>query len=42
LKIGFRDDRSVEVLEGLAASEGVIVPGKTALSDGMPIQVDAR
>lgn len=42
LKIGFRDDRNVEVLDGLGAGDGVIVPGKTPLSDGIPVPVDAR
>lgn len=38
IKIGFNDGKNVEVTEGLAASDSVILVGKKTLSDGMAIQ----
>jgi membrane fusion protein (multidrug efflux system) len=42
LKIGFNDGAFVEVIEGIAATDQVILAGKTAMSDGMAIQVAAQ
>jgi len=39
LQIGFNDDVSVEVLNGLSTSDQVIVVGKLTLVDGAPITV---
>jgi membrane fusion protein, multidrug efflux system len=39
IKVGFNDGKSVEVLEGLNASEAVALPGKAKLSDGQPVRV---
>jgi membrane fusion protein, multidrug efflux system len=39
IKVGFNDGKSVEVLEGLNASEAVALPGKAKLSDGQPVWV---
>jgi membrane fusion protein (multidrug efflux system) len=38
LKVGFNDGAKVEVLEGLASSDSVILVGKRAFTDGQPIQ----
>ncbi len=38
IKIGFKDDKNVEVLEGLTANDAVILVGKLSLSNGQPIQ----
>jgi len=38
LKIGFNDGAKVEVLEGLAPSDSVILVGKRTFTDGQPIQ----
>jgi multidrug efflux pump subunit AcrA (membrane-fusion protein) len=42
LKIGFNDGTVVEVQEGIAATDTVILGGKTPLTDGMAIQVAAK
>jgi RND family efflux transporter MFP subunit len=43
LKIGFNDGDRVEVLEGIAPNDSIILAGKLPLSDGAPIKVtDAR
>ncbi|MEO6516703.1 MAG: efflux RND transporter periplasmic adaptor subunit [Steroidobacteraceae bacterium] len=42
LKIGFNDGMVVEVQEGIAATDTVILAGKTPLTDGMAIQVAAK
>jgi multidrug efflux pump subunit AcrA (membrane-fusion protein) len=39
IKTGFEDDTSVEVLDGLAPDQPVVVLGKQALQDGQPVQV---
>ena len=39
IKIGFNDGKNIEVLEGLGASDTVIVAGKLKLSDGQAVQV---
>ncbi len=39
VKTGFRDDSSVEILEGLAADQGVILAGVTPPVDGQPVRV---
>jgi membrane fusion protein (multidrug efflux system) len=39
VKIGFNDGSKVEVLEGLAATEQVILAGKRSLADGQKIQI---
>ena len=41
IKTGFSDGQNVEVLEGLDASEAVIVAGKLKLSNGQVVQVAA-
>ena len=41
IKIGFNDGKNVEVLEGLAPAETVILAGKLKLSDGQAVQVAA-
>ena len=41
IKIGFNDGKNVEVLEGLAPTETVILAGKLKLSDGQAVQVAA-
>jgi membrane fusion protein (multidrug efflux system) len=42
IKIGFNDGKMVEVQEGLAANERVILAGKTPMSDGLTIQTVAK
>ena len=42
LKIGFNDGERVEVLDGVAPSDNIILTGKLALSDGAPIKVTAQ
>src|SRR5439155_26610800 len=39
LKTGFEDDTSVEVLDGLALDQPVILLGKQSLQDGQPVKV---
>jgi len=39
IKTGFEDDASVEVLDGLAPDQPVIVLGKQSLQDGQPVNV---
>ena len=39
VKVGFEDGESVEILEGVAAYDTVILPGKLALADGQPVKV---
>ena len=39
LKTGFEDDMSVEVLDGLALDQPVILRGKQSLQDGQPVKV---
>lgn len=41
IKIGFNDGNNVEVLEGLASSDAVILTGKLKLSSGQAVQVAA-
>ena len=41
LKIGFNDGKNVEVLEGLDASDAVILAGELKLSNGQAVQVAA-
>lgn len=41
LKIGFNDGTQVEVLEGVTATESVLLPGKRSLSDGQAIRITA-
>jgi membrane fusion protein (multidrug efflux system) len=42
LRIGFKDDRNVEVLEGLEATNAVILVGKLTLANAMPVHVVER
>jgi membrane fusion protein (multidrug efflux system) len=42
IKVGFNDGKEVEVLEGLSASDTVILAGKLKLSDGQAVQVAAQ
>ena len=39
IKVGFNDGKNVEVLDGLGASDTVILAGKLKLSDGQAVQV---
>jgi membrane fusion protein (multidrug efflux system) len=39
VKLGFEDDQAVEILDGLAGNETVILTGKLVLADGQPVQV---
>jgi membrane fusion protein (multidrug efflux system) len=41
IKIGFKDGKNVEVIEGLAVGDPIILGGKLKLSDGQPVQVAA-
>jgi membrane fusion protein, multidrug efflux system len=41
IKIGFNDGQNVEVLEGLAVGDAVILAGKLKLSNGQTVQVAA-
>ena len=41
IKIGLKDAKNVEVLEGLGAEEPIILAAKLKLSDGRPVQVAA-
>jgi RND family efflux transporter MFP subunit len=42
ISIGFNDGKVVEVREGLAAADSVLISPKTPLSDGMPIQATTK
>lgn len=42
IKIGFNDGKVVEVKEGIAASDSVLVPEKAPLSDGAAIQAVSK
>jgi membrane fusion protein (multidrug efflux system) len=42
LKVGFNDGQNVEVLEGLNASDAVILAGRIKLSNGQPVQAAAQ
>jgi membrane fusion protein (multidrug efflux system) len=39
VQLGMNDDRSTEILSGVAAGEQVVVVGQNGLRDGAPIQV---
>jgi membrane fusion protein (multidrug efflux system) len=39
IQIGFNDGANVEVSNGLAGSEQVILPGNLALADGAPVTI---
>jgi membrane fusion protein, multidrug efflux system len=39
VKVGFEDAKSVEILEGVTATETVILTGKLTLNDGQPVKV---
>jgi len=39
VRVGFEDGKSVEILEGVAAGETVILAGKIALTEGQPVKV---
>ena len=39
VKLGFVDGTSAEILEGVAATDRIIVIGKQALADGQPVRV---
>ena len=41
VKLGFNDGANVEITEGLADGEGVIVPGKVPPADGQPVKPEA-
>ena len=41
VKLGFNDGANVEILEGLADGEAVIVPGKVPPADGQPVKLEA-
>jgi membrane fusion protein (multidrug efflux system) len=38
MKVGFEDGKHVEILEGMNASETVILTGKLTLTDGQPVK----
>jgi membrane fusion protein (multidrug efflux system) len=42
LRIGFNDGKMVEVQEGIAATDSVILVGKTLISDGMAIRASDK
>jgi hypothetical protein len=37
VKVGFEDDKAVEVSDGLTAGSEVILAGKTPLADSQPV-----
>jgi membrane fusion protein (multidrug efflux system) len=39
IRVGFNDGKSVEVLDGMGATDKVILAGKLKLSDGQAVQV---
>ena len=39
VKAGFRDDASVEILEGLAPDQAVVLAGPNPPTDGQPVTV---
>jgi RND family efflux transporter MFP subunit len=39
IKIGFNDGVHVEILGGISGDEQVLIPGKTPLTDGAPVQI---
>jgi hypothetical protein len=39
VQVGFEDGKSVEILDGVTASETVILTGKLPLNDGQPVKV---
>jgi membrane fusion protein, multidrug efflux system len=39
IKVGFIDEKNVEVVDGLKDSDSIILTGKLKLSDGQPVQV---
>ncbi len=39
VKVGFEDGKSVEILDGVTASETVLLIGKLTLTDGQPVKV---
>jgi membrane fusion protein (multidrug efflux system) len=39
IKIGFRDAKNVEVVEGLGIGDPIILAGKLKLSDGQPVKL---
>jgi multidrug efflux pump subunit AcrA (membrane-fusion protein) len=41
IKVGFNDGKNVEVVDGLNASDAVVLTGKLKLSDGQSVRVAA-
>jgi RND family efflux transporter MFP subunit len=42
IKVGYNDGKMVEVQDGIAAGDGVLIPEKAPLSDGAPIEAVSK